>query len=233
MREADLAFSDVVLDIGCGRGELVMHCSSHGVFSVGVDYSASAIRIAKETAVAFPAHDRSVAYFVLADAGCMPFRSNVFSVIFLMDIVEHLYPYYLKKALGEGFRVLKPNGRLVIHTGPNALIMKLGVPILRLLALLLDRTILGISYKTKNPRKGHARYLHVNEQTPVGLKRNLRGIGFAQIKVIVKGIERETQLEKALRSYLPFSLKLAKILVKSPLGLFAENGFWAIASKEN
>jgi len=234
LRLANLAFCDVVLDIGCGRGEMVTHCSSYGIFSVGVDYSASAMRIARETAVSFPSHARFRASFVLADAECLPFRAEAFSLVFLMDLVEHLYPHQLERSLEEAYRVLKPNGRLVIHTSPNALIMKYGVPILRILAFSKGEKVLGISYKTKDPRKAQDKILHVNEQSPIGLKRKLREIGFGQIKIIVKGVERETQFEKYIRNFLPFlSGKLIKMLLKSPLGLFAENGFWAITSKKH
>lgn len=234
LRMANLASCDVILDIGCGRGEIVMHSSSYGIFSVGIDYSVTAIRIVKETAVAFSTNARSRTSFILADAGYLPFKDEIFSVIFLMDVVEHLYPYQLESALEDIYQVLKPNGRLVIHTSPNALIIKYGVPLLRILAFLKSEKVLGISCKIKDPRKVQDRVLHVNEQSPIGLKRKLREIGFGQIKIIVKGVERETQFEKYLKNFLPFlSGNLIKMLLKSPLGLFAENGFWTIASKRH
>lgn len=210
-----------------------MHCSSYGIFSIGIDYSASAMRIAKETAVAFSTHARLGAPFILADAEYLPFKAEVFSVTFLMDIVEHLYPNQLERALDDVKRVLKPNGCLVIHTSPNALVMKYGVLILRVLAFLKGGKVLGISYKTKDPRKVQDRYLHVNEQSPIGLRRKLRKLDFGQIKIIVKGVKRDTQAEKALGIFPFFTGKLIKILLKSPLGLFAENGFWVIASKRH
>jgi len=40
-----------VLDIGCGRGEIVLHCAQRGAFVWGIDYAIVAIRLAVEALI--------------------------------------------------------------------------------------------------------------------------------------------------------------------------------------
>ena len=54
-----------------------------------------------------------------ADAKTLPFPSDYFDRVLMFDVVEHLFPWELQQALVDIGRVLKPGGRLVIHTAPN------------------------------------------------------------------------------------------------------------------
>jgi len=81
-------------------------------------------------------------------------------------VVEHQYPHELEATLKEVRRVTKAGGRVVVHTAPNAWLIK---PIYFLAGLLFQW-------------KRHP--YHVNEQSYVGLKRNLRHLaGLASIKM--------------------------------------------------
>jgi len=55
---------------------------------------------------------------ILADAGALPFRSGVFSVVCAAELIEHLSPERLPSVLVEMVRVLRPGGVLVVTT-PN------------------------------------------------------------------------------------------------------------------
>ncbi|MBF0413650.1 MAG: class I SAM-dependent methyltransferase [Desulfamplus sp.] len=48
----------------------------------------------------------------------LPFKTESFSVIYLCDVIEHLFFHDIKTLLDEIFRVLKPDGKLIIST-PN------------------------------------------------------------------------------------------------------------------
>jgi SAM-dependent methyltransferase len=55
---------------------------------------------------------------ILSDAGALPFRSGVFSVVCAAELIEHLSPERLPSVLVEMVRVLRPGGVLVVTT-PN------------------------------------------------------------------------------------------------------------------
>jgi len=66
----------MILDIGCGsnpKGDINLDCFPNNFSQHGVHW-----------------RPRDVKNFVLADAHCLPFRSDVFDKIFLMAILEHL-----------------------------------------------------------------------------------------------------------------------------------------------
>ena len=67
----------------------------------------------------------------MADAKGLPFDSAHFDRVLMFDVVEHLYPWELDRALAEIRRVLTSDGRLVIHTAPNRWYDKYAYPIVR------------------------------------------------------------------------------------------------------
>jgi SAM-dependent methyltransferase len=164
-----------VLDVGCGRGEIVCHCLKLGVWAYGVDYSTAALRMAQGLATADQeVHDAVRLY--QADAKRLPFPAASFDRVLMFDLVEHLHPWELNQALAEARRVLRPDGRLVIHTAPNVWYDRYAYPVVRLV-----RTLMGQGAKyPKEPRAIIPANLdvHVNEQSLMGLRRLLRRAGF-------------------------------------------------------
>jgi 2-polyprenyl-3-methyl-5-hydroxy-6-metoxy-1,4-benzoquinol methylase len=156
-----------VLDVGCGRGEVVLHCARHGAKAYGVDYSADALQLARQGAAG------NETYWQRADAGHLPFQDRTFDWVLMLDIVEHLHPAELAAALVDVRRVLKPEGRLIVHTMPNLWYYRVGYPLYRLVQRLRGKVL---------PRDPRARWqfvatVHVNEQTPLTLRRALREAG--------------------------------------------------------
>jgi SAM-dependent methyltransferase len=94
----------------------------------------------------------------------------------MFDLVEHLHPWELNRALTEARRVLRPDGRLVIHTAPNAWYDRYAYPVVRFVRTLMGQ---GVAYP-KDPRAIIPANLdvHVNEQSVLSLWRVLKQSGF-------------------------------------------------------
>jgi SAM-dependent methyltransferase len=112
----------------------------------------------------------------LADAKVLPFPSETFDRVLMFDLVEHLHPWELDQALAETKRVLRRDGRLIIHTAPNVWYDRYAYPMVRLV-----RTLMGQGERyPKNPRAIIPANLdvHVNEQSALSLWRVLKRTNF-------------------------------------------------------
>jgi len=154
-----------VLDVGCGRGEILRRCVRLGVLAHGVDYAAVAVRMARETSCVYQ-----------ADAKRLPFLDGHFDRVLMFDLVEHLHPWELDQALAEARRVLRPDGRLVVHTAPNVWYDRFAYPLVRFVRMLMGQTV----HYPRDPRAIVPANLdvHVNEQSGLSLWRVLRRAGF-------------------------------------------------------
>jgi len=198
-----------VLDVGCGRGEILSHCVALGAKPHGIDYAAVAVRMAR---AAGPVYQ--------ADAKRLPFASDAFDRVLMFDIVEHLYPWELDRALVEVSRVLRPDGRLVIHTAPNVWYDRFAYPVVRLV-----RSLMGQG--EKYPREPRAIVpanldVHVNEQSLLSLWWVLNRLGFqAQVWL-------DTPLQN--RDEGPFLSAMRHVLFNwPPFNLFFEREVFAVA----
>ncbi len=165
-----------VVDIGCGRGELVLHCTRRGAYTWGLDYARPALGLAQQALKTVFAQSVPCASWALQQAnasGALPFASGSVDVVFMLDVVEHLLPHELKAALDETWRILRPGGRLVVHTMPNLWYYHYGYPLYRLLQRLRGQHL------PADPRaRWKYSHVHVNEQTPTRLRRALLESGF-------------------------------------------------------
>lgn len=160
-----------VLDVGCGRGEILRHCTRLGAEAHGIDYAAAAVAMSRKAL-----DEGEAAGVYQADAKWLPFADGIFDRVLLFDIVEHLQPWELDHALKEVRRVLRPNGRVVIHTAPNVWYNRYAYPFVRLVRILMGQ---GSDYP-KDPRAIIPANIdvHVNEQSALSLWRLLRRHGF-------------------------------------------------------
>jgi SAM-dependent methyltransferase len=107
-----------VLDVGCGRGEIVFQVAARGCDAVGVDFSEAALAIAGATRDHHEPAIQDRTRFIHGDAEALPFEGASFDKVFLLDVVEHLSKAELRAVLEEIHRVLRDSGILVVHT-PN------------------------------------------------------------------------------------------------------------------
>jgi ubiquinone/menaquinone biosynthesis C-methylase UbiE len=161
---------EVVADIGTGRGELLAQAVAMGAASaVGIEYSADAVHLAERTIAAHGVGDRAEVRH--ADARSLPLDDATIDVVTMLDVVEHLAPVELDRSLREAHRVLRPGGRILIHTFPTRTILKVYRAQRRLVPGRARRW-------PADPRDPLEIVMHVNEQTPRTLKRSLHAAGF-------------------------------------------------------
>ncbi len=171
MQLADVTPDMFVLDVGCGRGEIVVQTARRGAQVVGFDYSIAAVETAVAAISSLPDATRALVH--LGDALYLPYSSNLFDRVFMLDVVEHLYPAELSECLTEVMRVLRPSGKLVIHTMPNIWYYRYGYPVFRAVQWLRGKRL------PRDPRDRWAyKDVHVNEQSMVSLHRTLLAAGF-------------------------------------------------------
>ena len=95
----------MLLDVGCGRGELLHLAGKRGMRAVGVDISTEALGLCDGMRVR-------------ASAEFLPFRAKSFDAISLLDVLEHFEAARGKNTLLELRRVCSDNGSVVVRT-PN------------------------------------------------------------------------------------------------------------------
>lgn len=176
LRRADLKTGEVVVDIGTGRGELLVIAVEMGASrAIGIEYAEAAVTMARQTIEVHDVGDR--AEVILSDARAIPVEDGTADLVTLLDVVEHLAPSELARTLVEVRRILRPGGRLLIHTFPT-------------------RTVYDVTYRVQRwlapgrrkrwpaqPRSEFERATHVNEQTLWSLDKAVRAAGFTTVKV--------------------------------------------------
>ncbi|HIH24096.1 TPA: class I SAM-dependent methyltransferase [Candidatus Woesearchaeota archaeon] len=189
---AQMKRGDIVLDIGCGSGELSFNAAKRVKRVIGIDYSSDAIQMCKRKQRTAP-YGKRITFFRM-DAtriSTLDVKKGSVNVVFMTDVVEHLYPAQLEKML-RGLRpLLAPDARLIIHTAPNLEFYRYGYPLIRMAYPLLRRirplrdllwtkpNWKGRYRLPKDPEKGsHNKMGHVNEQTPATLRKTLEHCGY-------------------------------------------------------
>lgn len=165
-----------ILDLGCGRGDLAIEAAKRGASSVGVDYSKDGIKIAN---VLLKKQSNKVlknAKFFQMNARKLKFNSDSFDSIIAIDVFEHLYKEELEIVLREIKRVLKPDGKLIVHTETNKIYLDYthrfwSYPIDRFL-IKINKLLTRKNYPQlpKDPRNEMHKKQHVNEPTYYYLK---------------------------------------------------------------
>jgi len=161
-----------VLDVGCGRGEMIRLAVRRGAARVvGVDASAVALEIAGRNLDAWGVDPHS---YELICAGVENLETHVrdrFDRVLMIDFVEHVPPAVLADALRTVRRLLTPDGRLLVHTFPNR---HLHNALCWLLGMIRPR------------QRERIERIHVNVQTAASLAAALRASGYDDCRVQVE-----------------------------------------------
>lgn len=176
LARAGLRPGEVLVDLGTGRGELlaaaVTRCDA--ARAIGIEYSPDAVEMARQTIARHGAGDR--AEVLLADARAVPVEDGAADLVTLLDVVEHLVPAELAASLLEARRMLRPSGRLLIHTAPNRAVYETTYRWQR-------RLVPGRARRwPADPRNEFEHRMHVNEQTLRSLREAISAAGFQSVR---------------------------------------------------
>src|SRR5204863_9492984 len=95
-----------ILDVGCGIGTWMRHFRDFSPHVYGVDV--------EEPRVAEAAQDLPGASLAVSEH--LPFGANVFDVVFLHEVIEHVAND--RETIQEAVRVTRPGGAIIIYA-PN------------------------------------------------------------------------------------------------------------------
>ena len=213
-----------VLEIGCGRGEVLLACSEREARTFGIDYARDAIGLTHETC-------NGRAILAQADATALPFRRQSFHKVFLGDVLEHLTKRQADAMLSEVYRVLEPRGQLLLHTSPNVYFMHFVLPALIPVLALLGR---GSVARTLLRQYRASWEYHAREYSEGRLRRLFRVSPFDHVTV-----QADRDVLRGGRSAYTASLhssalvRVAAALVSRPplLWIFG-NDLWVVADKK-
>lgn len=152
---AQVKSGETVLDVGGGRGETSILCASKGASVTTIDYSPVAIALTKSLIKDFPQFKNRIFPKVM-DAKTIKFKNSSFDKIFLLEVIEHLTKNEIDQVLTNILRVLKPDGKLIISTGPNKILMNF---LLKITEIFLGN------------RQWKSRKYHISEQSFFSLKK--------------------------------------------------------------
>ena len=228
-----------VLDIGCGRGELVFWSARQGAKEVlGIDYSKNAIELANIAKNHYTKDVQNRVNFIVMDAKKMNFPNYRFDAIYMTEVLEHLYPEEQESIFKKIYNILDNNGFVVIHTAPNKWFINYTY---RFWCYPISTFLIWINYiVTKNKysnllkwssvRKGYEKLMHINEPIYFSLKILLNKHRFTN-KIYSTNItvtKPELSWKDYLFNFLVYLYPLSKIF---PFNVLWGNDFIIIARK--
>ncbi|MDM9584999.1 class I SAM-dependent methyltransferase [Nostoc sp. GT001] len=162
---ASLKASGRVLDIGSGRGELSYYFARQGFAVTSIDYSPNAIELAKNCFNGEAELAANVEF--ICDHVCNVQLPDKYDLALASDVIEHLAFEELDVLYQQVAHSLKQDGLFVVHTFPNLWYYKYEYPRKRKIAASVG------AYLPPQPRSRYELLMHINEQSPRILKKQL------------------------------------------------------------
>jgi cyclopropane fatty-acyl-phospholipid synthase-like methyltransferase len=164
-----------LLDIGCGRGELVIYHALAGGKATGVDFSEEAIKLAESKAAELKAECKfQISSFEKID------EEIKYDRIVSIDFIEHIAVEEGRAFFKKCLNLLNPGGRLIVYTFPNTIRRKYGYKLIRALSIVKGKPL---PEKEPDTISDHYKQYHLNEQNYFSLKKSATNAGFGKVKV--------------------------------------------------
>ncbi|MCY7321467.1 MAG: methyltransferase domain-containing protein [Phormidesmis sp. CAN_BIN36] len=158
--------SSRVLDLGCGRGELTYYFASQGCKVTAIDYSENALALAEKCFEGEP-HLYSQVEFFCADVCTIDLSDKKYDLAVASDLIEHLSFTEVSALYEKVAAHLQPDGLFIVHTFPNLWHYQYEYVRRRRVAASVG------AYLPAEPRTRYELLMHINEQSPRVLKKQL------------------------------------------------------------
>jgi Cyclopropane fatty acid synthase and related methyltransferases len=192
----DLQKSDNFLDIGCGRGELVIYHALTGGKATGADFSDEAIKLAQEKASELKAD------CIFRVSSFEKINEEIkFNKIVSIDFIEHISAEEGKLFFRKCFNLLTVDGRLIVYTFPNTIRRRFGYKLIRLLSVVKEKPL---PKKEPDTISDHYKQYHLNEQNYFSLKNSAINAGFKKVSVQYFDLSIKDSFLKELLIHPPF-----------------------------
>jgi len=193
----------MILDGGCGFGGKTLYCARHGAaYVVGLDNDPEHVRYATKFT-----HAKKVSnlVFLVGTLRSLPFPGELFDVVLLNGVVEHIRRPDLRPAMEECKRVLRPGGILCTlfppWTSPSAAHVYdyIHIPWCQ---LFFSRATIAATLKKLNPAPRFGRlsyvehFLELNQITIDEFKKLVNELGFAIVLFRLQMIKNLRMLSK-------------------------------------
>ena len=175
IKRLDLKISDSLLDIGCGRGEIVIYHALRGGKATGADFSDEAIKLASAKAVELKAG----CSFIVTSFENID-ETIKYDRIIALDFIEHISADESKIFFRKCFNLLNHGGRLLVYTYPNTIRRRYGYKLIRFISFIKMKPLPAREPDTVSD---HYKQYHLNEQNYFTLKNQAVNQGLRNVNV--------------------------------------------------